>query len=154
MAQRLDIQYIRLYTDGSAARKVETKMPLKTMKLPRIKNIKKIVLHIDPVAVSATVMAVVMVALMITGTVQLNEKKQQLQQMTSYVDDLRTENAMLSERFENSYNIDEVERTALALGLVPADQVKQVVLRAPENAVENKPSTWEQFYAFLAGLFA
>ena len=33
MARQLDVQYVRFYTDGSAARKVATVEPLKQMNL-------------------------------------------------------------------------------------------------------------------------
>ena len=36
MAQRLSVQYVQFYTDGSAARKFAPLAPLKTMKLPKI----------------------------------------------------------------------------------------------------------------------
>lgn len=154
MAQRLDVQYICLYTDGSAARKVQPVVPLKTMKLPRVKNVKRIVLRIDPIAMAATIMAAVMLVLMVTGVAQLKQEQQLLQQMTSYVEDLRVENAVLEDHFESGYNLDEVERTALALGMVPAEQVRCVTIQAPPAETENAPDSWEQFYIFLAGLFA
>ena len=154
MAQRLDVQYIRLYTDGSAARKVAPVVPLKTMKLPPVKKMKRIVLRIDPVAMAATIMAAIMLVLMVTGVAQLKQEQQQLQQMTSYVEDLRVENALLQNRFESGYDVEEIQRTALALGLVPAEQVRCVTIQAPPAEAEDAPGSWEQFYIFLAGLFA
>ena len=44
MARQLDVQYIRFYTDGSAAHKVAPVAPLKTIKLPKIKKHKRIYL--------------------------------------------------------------------------------------------------------------
>ncbi len=154
MAQRLDVQYIRLYTDGSAARKVAPKVPLKTMKLPIVKPMKRITLRLDPVAIAATCMAVVMLVLMVTGVAQLKQEQRQLQQMSSYVEDLRVENALLEDKFQSGYHIEEVERTALALGMVPADQVRQVTLQVPDMETEQEPGSWERFYIFLTGLFA
>lgn len=154
MAQRLDVQYVRFYTDGSAARKVAPVAPLNTIKLPKVKKAKRIVVHIDPVAIAGIFMAAVMLVLMTVGVVQLNIQRQALNEMTAYVEELQTENEILEERFQNGYDIAEIERTALALGLVPEDQVRHVTIQAPEMTVEDEPDAWERFYIFLTGLFA
>ena len=57
MAQRLEVQYIRAYTDGSAARKIAPMAPLKTMKLPKIKKHNKITVKIDPIAIGSILMS-------------------------------------------------------------------------------------------------
>ena len=147
MAQHPDVQYIRYYTDGSAAKKVAPIVPLHTIRLPKIKKIKKLVLRIDPVAICGIVMAAVMLILMTVGAVQLHSARQELETMSTYVETLQT---TLSE----GYNIAEIERTALALGLVPREQVKHVQVELPAVETEEEPNSWEQFYTFLAGLFA
>ncbi len=154
MAQRLDVQYIRFYTDGSAARQVQPVAPLKTMKLPKVKKTRRIVIPVDPIAIAGIVMAAVMMVLMVVGVVRLHDQQQQLQQMQSYVADLQVQNALLEDEFHNGYNIDEVEKTALALGLVPQEEVTCVTIKAPVTAEEEEPGSWERFYIFLTGLFA
>ena len=155
MAQRLDVQYVQFYTDGSAARKFAPLAPLKTMKLPKLKKAKRIVLHIDPVAVAGIAMAAFMIVLMLVGVSQLNQQRRELNQMTEYVEQLQVENQLLEGRFERNCDMEALEQTALALGLVPQDQVKHVTIAAPEvEDHQEQQGTWERFYIFLTGLFA
>ena len=154
MARQYDIQYIRFYTDGSAARKVAPVAPLKTLKLPRVKKQKKTAVRIDPIALAGIVMSVVMFVLMCVGISQLRTAQQELQTMTAYVDTLQTENTSLKAAFSESYDIEQIERTALALGLVPEEEVRHVTIQVPQTQVEEEPGAWERFYIFLTGLFA
>jgi len=154
MAQRLDVQYVQYYTDGSAARKVAPVAPLKTIRLPKIKKMKPIVLRVDPVAVVGIVVAALMLVLMYVGVAQLNSTRQELYTMRSYVENLRVENELLEDKFQEGYDLEQIERTALALGLVPKEQVKHVTVQVAEAVTEDAPGTWERFYTFLTGLFA
>lgn len=155
MAQKLDVQYIRFYTDGSAAKKVAPLAPLKTIKLPKIKKHKKIVLRIDPLALCAIAMSAVMLVLMTAGTVKLYTARQELAQMNSYVQTLQQEQASLNATMREGYDLAEIERTALALGMVPKAQVQHVRIELPpEEIAPVAPGTWERFYTFLTGLFA
>ena len=154
MTQRLDVQYVRFYTDGSAARKVAPVAPIETMKLPKIKKQKKIVLHVDPASVAAIFMAAVMLVLMLVGVTQLRRVREEAIVMEAYVQTLRSQNQELNDTFEDGYDLEQIEKTALALGLVPQDQVRHVTVRAPEMVEEETPGAWESFYIFLTGLFA
>ena len=154
MAQRTDIRYVQFYTDGSAARKVAPVAPLKTIKLPKIKKQKRITLCIDPVAVASIGMALMMAVLIVVGVVQLNAARQDMQAMSAYVQTLQEENTQLQQTFNEGYDIEQVERTALALGLVPVEQVRHVSVTLPEIQEPVEPTAWEQFTTFLAGLFA
>ena len=155
MARYPDVQYVRFYTDGSAARKIAPVVPLQTIKLPKVKKQKKIVVHVDPVAIAGILMAVVMFVLMIVGIAQLRSAQAELTTMQGYVRQLRQENAQLEEAFSQGYDIEDVERTALALGLVPSEQVRHIKIKTPvTEEAEVEPGPWEQFYIFLTGLFA
>lgn len=154
MAQRTDIRYIQFYTDGSAARKIAPVAPLKTIKLPKIKKQKRITVHIDPVAVLSIGMAMVMTVLILVGMVQLNNARAEMQTMSAYVDTLRQENVQLQESFADGYDLEQIEQTALALGLVPVEQVQHVSVTLPQIEQTVEPTTWERFATFLAGLFA
>jgi len=154
MARQPDVQYIRFYTDGSAARKVAPVAPLNTIKLPKIKKHRRITLHIDPIAIGGIVMAAVMLILMLVGVAQLTNTKQELALMQSYVQTLQQENISLESTYEQGYDLEAVEKTALALGFVPKDEVTHVTIRVPQPQIEEEPGAWEQFYTFLTGLFA
>lgn len=154
MAQKLNVQYIRFYTDGSAAHKVAPVAPIETMKLPKVKKQKKIVLRVDPVSVAAIVMAAVMLVLMVVGVTQLRGARQDAEVMEAYANTLRQENVRLSAEYSNGYDLEQIEKTALALGLVPQEQVRHISLQAPQIQEEETPGAWERFYIFLTGLFA
>ena len=154
MARHPNVEYIRFYTDGSAARKVEVAAPIKTMRLPRVKKQKRITLRIDPLALTAIVMTVLMAVLMIVGAVQLNAVQQETTAMLTYVENLQEENAELQDYFNTHCNLDEIERTAMALGMVPKDQVTHITVQVPQEVVEHQPGAWERFTTFLVGLFA
>ena len=48
-----------------------------------------------------------------------------------------------------------VEKTALAMGMVPMDQVKSVNIQVQEIRIEEPQQTfWDQMYAILTNLFA
>ena len=154
MARQFDVQYVRFYTDGSAAKQVNPVVPLKTMKLPKVKKHKRLVIAIDPVAIMGIVMAAVMLVLMTVGVVQLNNSRKELQTMTEYVEALQEEKVSLEQTFSQGYDLEEIQRTALALGLVPKEQVQHITIRVPEAQIEEEPGAWERLYIFLTGLFA
>ncbi|MBQ3252805.1 MAG: hypothetical protein IJB02_06195 [Oscillospiraceae bacterium] len=153
MARQFDVQYIRSYTDGTAARKMEMPQPRKTAHKRTAKKMKRIVLHIDPVAILGIVMAVLMLVLMSVGCVRLLSAQQDMTEMNAYVQMLRQENVQLQEEYEAGYDLENVRQTAMALGMVPMDQVQQISIQVnvPQQA---QPDGWEQLRVFLAGLFA
>ena len=154
MAQRLEVQYIRAYTDGSAARKLAPAAPIKTMKLPKLKKHRRITVKIDPIAIGSIIMSVFLAITLAVGMIRFHSAQQELAQMQSYVQQLKTENAVLDASFSNSCDLDEVGKTALALGFVPQEQVRHVTVHAPKTVAEDTPDTWERIYIFLTGLFA
>ena len=155
MAQRADIRYVQFYTAGSAARKLEVAAPQKTVKKPRALKQKKIVIRIDPLATLGTLTALVLLVLMVVGMFQVQDARQKSAAMAQYVETLKTENTLLQNTYDNGYDLEQVEKTALALGMVPAEQVEQIPIRVsvPQQTQET-PGFWESITAFLAGLFA
>lgn len=154
MAQRLDVHYVRFYTDGSAARKIAPAVSRKTQSLPRIpKKKKRIVVHVDPVAIAGILMAGIMLILMTVGMVELSQAKEETARMEAYVQTLRQENDALHTAFDEGYDRSQVEHMAKALGMVPVEQVQRVSIRVPVEQEQN-PGFWENVTTFLAGLFA
>ena len=107
---------------------------------------------------SVFVTAVVMLAVMLSSMVLLKNAKAETMAMEQYVAQLREENAALQNEHEAGYDIKEVERTALALGMIPAEQAQHITLeKNPAPAVQleaEKPDTWDWIYTLLTGLFA
>ena len=155
MARYPEIQYIRFQTDGNAARKVEVAAPIKTLRLPRAKaQLKPKVLRIDPLALTAILMVIVMASLMFVGVAQLNAAQQQTIAMQTHVKALESKNETLRSNFEKDCDLDEIERTAMALGMVPAEQVTHISVRVPQQTIPQQPGAWERITMFLTGLFA
>ena len=130
MAQKHDILYVNFYTDGSAARKIAPAFPeTQPGRKPRTARQRKTVIHIDPVAVCSLLVAAVLLIMMAVGLTQFQQARAEAQMMENYVQQLATENEALQVQFDESVNLEEVEKTALALGMVPKDQVPSYEIR-------------------------
>lgn len=155
MAMKPDVRYIRLYTDGSAARKIQPVSLKNTIRLPKVNRKKRLVLKIDPVAALGMAVAAVMMVLMLIGVAQLNATQQQEAVMAEYVETLKTENEFLQNTYSTGYDLEEVEQQALALGMVPKEQVQKVSVSIPQDVEQvPAPNAWERFCIFLTDLFA
>ena len=153
MARRFDVQYINAFTDGNAARKLELPQPRKTTHKRTAKHPKRIVLYVDPVAILGILVAGVMMVLLAVGTVKFLNVRNDMTAMDGYVHTLRQEHAALQEEYDAGYDIEHVRQTALALGMVPMEQVQQVQIQV-QLPQQEQPDKWEQLRTFLSGLFA
>lgn len=154
MAHKSDIQYI-YYVDGSAARKAAPILPQGVLRKPiQFLKEKKIVLHIDLLAHSGIIVAAVMLVLMTVGWFRLQATQNEIVQMQAYVDELKAENHQLRLDYENAYDLEVVERTALAMGMVSVEEVEHVNIQVQPPAENETASAWEKMTAFLTGLFA
>lgn len=154
MARYPSVQYVNLYTVGSAARKIEVTAPVKKVQRPKAKTNKRIIVRVDPVACLGILTAAIMLVVMFASFMALQNTQQEAATMARYVQELRVENEKLKTELENGYNLEQVERTAKALGMVSEDQVKHVTLQVTqETAVENT-GVWARFCALVSGLFA
>ena len=157
MARQADIQYIRYFTDGSAAPQMSPVVREDPYYVPKIRKRKKKPLYVDPVASVGILVAVGLVVSMFAGLWHLNKAQQQTQNMEQYVAGLNQENDRLTEEYKNGYDLQIVERTALALGMVPAEDAPTVPLSVEEPIQEQpaeEPTVWQKINMFLAGLFA
>ena len=155
MAHKTEVRYIQYYTDGSAARQLEIRTPRKKKPaMPKARKQKKRVIYIDPLAVGGIFVSAVMLVLMAVGSIQLYAAQQQAVQMERYVAALTEQNRVLSDTYESGYDLETVEEVALALGMIPADQAQTITIQVTEPAVEAETSAWENFWAFLTGIFA
>ena len=145
MVQKPKIQYIgQFYVHGSEARALEVEQPKKAKtKLPlaKLETIEKI--YVDPVALAAIGVAVILLVVMLFGAVQLQKDWASYQQMADYVTELKTENARLDQNYRAGYDLEDIEMKALAMGLVPGSELKSmaVTITIPEKA---PVMTWDQ----------
>ena len=156
MAQKHDILYVNFYTDGSAARKLAPAFPAaQPRKGGSAKRKKKTVIFLDPVAVCSLMVAAVMLIMMAVGLNEFQNARAEAQAMEAYVSRLGAENERLSTSYREKVDLQEIEETALALGMVPKDQVRSVSIRVELPQEQVAPVTlWDQVTSFLTNLFA
>ena len=155
MAVKHDVRYVQYCTDGSSARKLAPAYPGgKPERVAKVRKQKRILIHVDPVAVAGIFVAVMMLLMMVIGISSYNAAQQHTAQMESYVQRLQARNDALTESYASGYDIEQVQKMALALGMVPQEQVEHVSIQVSVPQIGERPGTWERFTTFLAGLFA
>ena len=156
MARQPEIQYINAAVCGSCAYQLDFR-PLRKKKkaqLPKMKREKKKVIAIDPVALMSIGVACVLFVLMVAGFCRLQDARAETAALSNYVSTLQEQNAQLRDTYEAGYDLEEIEKIALAMGKVPASQVPQISIQVEVPEEVEEPTAWENFYAFLTGLFA
>ena len=156
MAQSVDVRYVQYYTHGSAAKRIAPAAIPLISALPKPKKRKIQRIYVDPVATMGIVVAVCMLIMMAVGVSQLRVEQQKTQQMISYVENLQQKNASLQAEYMAECNMEEVERTALALGMIPrADAIyTPIEVELPMLEDVQQASIWQRIGTFLTGLFA
>ena len=154
MARNPEIRYIQFYADGSAARQFELPLqPQKQFPKPRHRKQKKIVLHVDLIAMAGLVVAAVMLILMMTGLAELNAVNEEVARMESYVAQLENEKIQLENTYRESYDLEDIRLEALEKGFIPAEQARTVSFSVIHATLEKQPVD-HSFWTFLTGLFA
>ncbi len=157
MNQKPKIQYVgQFYIHGSEARQLELQEKKKhaKSKLP-LERLRKVeVIYLDPVAIFGIVTALVLLAVMTVGVLQIRDDWKDYQTMSNYVSRLNSENAELKADYRSQYDLEDIRVKAEALGMVPKSQleVRTVYVTIPQPEPE---MTWlEEIQWFLSGLFA
>ena len=157
MSQKPKIQYVgQFYIHGSEARQLELQEKKKQAKsklpLDRLRKVE--VIYLDPVAIFGIVTALVLLAVMTVGVLQIRDDWKDYQTMSNYVSRLNSENAELKADYRSQYDLEDIRVKAEALGMVPKSQleVRTVYVTIPQPEPER---TWlEEIQWFLSGLFA
>lgn len=134
MARQPEVQYIRLYTQGSSARQLEMTPPERRKpktKLPKPRRVKAQVIRLDPLSLCAIMVAAVMLVLIVVGCVELYRAESYSEQLERYVDSLTVENKVLAQTYAEGYDLEEVREIALSLGLVPVEEVTHISISLP-----------------------
>lgn len=157
MAKQREDRYIRFYTEGTAAYKVEVEQPVRKTSLPKPKKRTVYVFPVDPVAIGAVVLSVVMLVVMFNAVAMLDAERAELQKLTDYLYELESENTVLEAKYQSQINLKEVEERALALGMVPLEEVRHITIQVDpveEVPIEEESSVWEKICTYFEGLFA
>lgn len=136
MARKPDVQYIRFVTDGSAARVAEQAPAPARTRLPKVKKQKRkeTVIHVDPLAFVGVALSCVMLVLMVISCFQLHRYQMLANRMDDYVDALKEENARLSDTYRRNIDLKDIEEKAIALGLVPIEEVRHISVSVEKTA--------------------
>ena len=155
MAVQPEVRYINAYVSGTAAPRPE-KRPQKrpSVQLPKVRKQQKWLIPVDMVAVGGILAAVVLSIMLIAGLVQMNQAQQEAKMYKEYALSLRRENEALQDTYASSYDLEEVRDIALAMGMVPVEQVQHVTMQVVTPQAVQEPTAWESFWAFFLGMFA
>lgn len=155
MARQPEIQYIRYYADGSAARKPEPILPRKQKTtLPKVRRKVQQVIYVDPLAIGGIVVSAIMFVLMMVGSIQLISTAAQVRQLEDYVTQLQEQNHKLQEDYASQVNLDEIQEYALALGMVPVEQAQQYTIQVELEEPVRELTYWERVIAFWESILA
>jgi len=156
MARSNDIQYIRYYTPGSAAEKVELPKIIKKQPKPKVKaeKAKTPVLQIDGLAAVGIVVAAVMLLCMLMGFAQVCTLNRQVEDLEIYVSKLEVQQEQLQKEYEHGYSLEEIRLAAQSMGLVPKDQVQHVTVHIPETETVVEITWWESILSSIKDIFA
>ncbi len=156
MTQRMQAQYVQFYIDGSAAMQINPVVPKKTEPILQTEQRpqKRIRVFVDPVAIFSVFVALCMMITIVVSMVHLEKAQLEVQQMEKYVVYLQHQNKELKNQYSSMYDLEDIEKTALALGMVPASEVDHYYIDLSEPVAEEEPSVWQSVGTFLTGLFA
>ena len=157
MANNRADRYIRFYTEGTAAYKMEVEQPKAKTSLPKSRKRTVYVFPVDPVAIGAVVLCVVMLVMMFNAVSLLEAERAKLQEMTDYLYELESENVVLEAQYESQIDLEAVEERALALGMIPIEEARHITIQIQsrqEQVPEEEPTLWESICTYFEGLFA
>ena len=153
-----NIEYIqKYYSYGSEAKVVEFKPVYTEPKKPSVPKREKepiTTICIDPVAFCGIMVAVVMLVVMLASVIQYGIICQDHAVMANYVNELREENVLLQHQYNALYDLERVENTARALGMIPISEAQTISIRVEVPVRQPDPSFIDNVIWFLSGLFA
>ena len=153
-----NIEYIqKYYSYGSEAKVIEFKPLRQESQKPAVPKREKepvTTVCIDPIAFCGMMVAVVMVVVLLAGILQFSAVSQDHEIMENYVMQLREEKILQQHQYKAGYDLDEIEVTARALGMIPIGEAETILLRVEVPARQEDPGFFENVIWFFSGLFA
>lgn len=141
MARRNNDRYVRYYTVGSAAAKLEPEA--RKASLPKYdKPEKRRPIPFDPVAFVGSAVAVLLAVLMIVGLIQVAGTAAQVRELETKLIALERQEKILVERYESGYDLDEIRAAAHSMGMIPVEEAERVYVDVPTVIVEAPQVNW------------
>ncbi len=141
MARKYTERYVRFYTVGSAAAKLETverKAALPKYKTPE----KRKPIAVDPIALVGSAVAVLLAVLMLVGFAQVAHTSAQVHKLETQVMALEQEQEQLRQKYENGYDLEEVRAAAESMGMIPVEDAVHVRVEMPTETVRIETLSW------------
>ena len=155
MVQKPEIQYVgQFYVHGSEARETAARESRRKSGylLPAVRPNREHRIYVDPVALCAMAVAVVMLVALALGAVRISESWHEYDAMERYLSELKKENSRLEQDYRSGYDLEEIRASALAIGMVPASEVKVIPVRVTLPEPEPERSVWQEVTDFLREL--
>ena len=154
MARKYTERYVRFYTVGSAAAKLETverKAALPQYKAPE----KRKPIAVDPIALVGSAVAILLAVLMIVGFAQVAHTSARVHELQTQVMTLELEQEQLRQKYENGYDLEEVRAAAESMGMIPVEDAVHVRVEMPAESVRIETlSWWDSMLLSLRQFFA
>ena len=76
------------------------------------------------------------------------------EQMSTYVSFLNKQNAKLEKEYREGYDLEDIRSKALALGMIPAEQLESRAIAVTVPVKEPEPSRVDQIRQYFEDMFA
>lgn len=154
MARNTNERYVRYYTFGSTAAKLdrqERKAALPQYKAPE----KRKPIAVDPIALVGSAVAVLLAILMLVGFAQVAHTSAQVRKLETQVMTLELEQEQLRQKYENGYDLEQVRTAAESMGMIPAEDAIHVRVELPAETIRIETlSWWDSMLLSLRRFFA
>ena len=99
--------------------------------------------------------AVLLAILMVVGMIQVSFTAKAVREAETQVAVLEQEQKLLREKYESSYDLDQVRISAESMGMIPAEEAVRVGIKAPTETIQiQQLGWWENMLLSLRQLFA
>lgn len=150
-------RYVQFYSGGTEAVKLEPKKkkPVKKVPRPRARKRPVVTIPVDPLSWTAVAVSAVLILCLFAGLFQFQSLQQQRNDLSAYVSRLEQEQKALRQTYKDGYDLDQVLEQALAMGMVPVEQLETVKIHVPPaEPAPVEPTWWERVVQFFTQLFA
>ncbi len=153
-----NIEYIqKYYSYGSEAKVIEFKPVNQEPEKPQLPKREKepvTTICIDPIALCGVMVAIVMVLVMVASMIQYGVICQDHAVMAGYVNELWEDHVLLTHQYTAGYDLEEIETTARALGMIPISEAQTMSIRVEVPVPQEEPGFFDNLIWFFSGLFA
>ena len=114
-------------------------------------------IRIDPIAVLSLTVCLALAITLGLGIGKIQQAKQENARMAAYVETLSQKSEALAQEYAAGYDLHEIEKTAMALGMVHNDQASHrgvTVQVEAETPVQPQMNFWQNLVVFFTNIFA